>query len=286
MQITEIAVGAPVVTAVGATVPGAVESGPTSIGGLSVVAKYNGPDVEVIGDRYSIVQKVLPPGGSYQSDQGVMTYMSDAVTMKARFAGLRFFSGDGLAKVLYENPSNEDAVIGLSPNMPFGIVIPYDTGKGSLNCKRGVFMAGDTGVRVVPKFLPAASGVACCCGGLAPIIQSVGGEGTALLAAGGTIVVKELGPNDRMVVDSHSVVAFTEGVTYDVRTVGNFMTCCCGGEGCFNTVLAGPGTVYLQSLSYEKLIRILSKGGGNNGGSDGGGGGGGGGPPQAVQMAR
>ena len=30
-----------------------------------------------------------------------------------------------------------------------------------------------------------------------------------------------------------------------------------GGEGCFNTELSGPGTIYLQSLSYEKLIKTL-----------------------------
>ena len=41
--------------------------------------------------------------------------------------------------------------------------------------------------------------------------------------------------------------------------MGNFVTCCCGGEGCFNTELTGPGTIYLQSLSYEKLIRLLVK---------------------------
>lgn len=37
------------------------------------------------------------------------------------------------------------------------------------------------------------------------------------------------------------------------------MTCCFGGEGCFNTDLSGPGTIYLQSLSYQGLIRLLVK---------------------------
>lgn len=30
-----------------------------------------------------------------------------------------------------------------------------------------------------------------------------------------------------------------------------------GGEGCFNTELTGPGTIWLQSLSYEGLIKSL-----------------------------
>ena len=35
------------------------------------------------------------------------------------------------------------------------------------------------------------------------------------------------------------------------------MTCLLGGEDCFNTELTGPGTIWLQSLSYEKLIQSL-----------------------------
>ena len=74
------------------------------------------------------------------------------------------------------------------------------------------------------------------------------------------------------------MVAFTPSIEYDVRQVGNCMTCCCGGEGCFNTKLTGPGEIYLESCSYEKLEKLLVRKGGGGGGG-GGDGGGGGGPP-------
>ena len=70
----------------------------------------------------------------------------------------------------------------------------------------------------------------------------------------------QLAPGETLLIDSDSLVAFSDGINYDVKQVGNFVTCCLGGEGCFNTVLTGPGTIYLQSLSYEKLIRMLLKG--------------------------
>jgi len=94
---------------------------------------------------------------------------------------------------------------------------------------------------------------------LPPIIQEVSGAGTALLNAGGTVVSRQLSPGEKLLVDSDSVVAFTQGVGYDVRQTGDFKTCCFGGEGCFNTELTGPGIIYLQTLSYEKLIRLLVK---------------------------
>jgi len=282
----EIHIAVPMAQAVvGTAVPGAVDSGPCAIGGWTVISKTNAPGFQVVGERYSYVQKTLPPGAEFQGEPGVMAYMSDGVTMKAQFAGMRLLSGEGLAKVKYTNQGSTDGYLGLSPNMPMAIVIPYDPlTNGPLNCKRGVFMAGDTTVRVMPKFLPAASGLACCCGGMAPVIQEVSGHGTALLAAGGTIVTKVLGPNESILVDTNSVVAFTQAIQYDVRQVGNFMTCCFGGEGCFNTTLTGPGTVYLQSMSYEKLIRTLVTGGG--GGGDGGDGGGGGAPVANDLMTR
>ena len=284
MKTTEVSTT--VAAVVGTAVPGAVDSGPTSIAGLSVVAKSNAPDFQVVGDRYSILQKVLPPGASFQGEPGVLSYMSSGVTMKAQFSGFRMFSGEGLAKLKFTNEGQEEGYIGLSPNMPMAIVIPYDPKlNGPLNCKRGAFMAGDMTVKVMPKLLPAASGLACCCGGMAPIIQEVSGSGMALLAAGGTIVTKTLAAGEQILVDSDSVVAFTPGMNYDVKQVGTFVTCCCGGEGCFNTQLTGPGTVYLQSMSYEKLLSTLVTGGGGGEGGDGGGGGGGA-PPTSEGMAR
>lgn len=65
--------------------------------------------------------------------------------------------------------------------MPMALVIPFDVGQmGSLNCKRGAFMAGDSTVKVFPKFLPASSPLACCCGGMPPLIQNVQGASPTL----------------------------------------------------------------------------------------------------------
>lgn len=265
----------------GMAVPGAIDSGPAS-NGLNVISATNAPEFQVIGSRYSILQKTLGPGEAFQGEPGVMMYMSNDIKMTAQFSGFRMFSGEGLAKLKWTNEGGTDGFIGLSPNMPMAVVLPYDAASGPLNCKRGAFMAADTTVKIMPKLLPAASAAACCCGGLAPIIQEVSGTGTALLAAGGTLISKELAAGESLIIDTDSLVAFTNNMTYDVVMVGTFLTCCCGGEGCFNTTLTGPGTVYLQSMSYEKLLKTLVTGGGGGGGGDGGGGG----APPADEMVR
>ena len=107
-------------------------------------------------------------------------------------------------------------------------------------------MASEPGVSASYKSLPAKSCTACCCGGMPPLIQTLRGEGKAFLNGGGTIAKKELASGETILVDSDAVFAFQDGVGYDVKTVGGCMTCCFGGEGCFNTELTGPGVIYVQ----------------------------------------
>jgi uncharacterized protein (AIM24 family) len=101
----------------------------------------------------------------------------------------------------------------------------------------------------------------------------------AFLMAMGTVVKKSLRPGESILVDGDSVLAFESSVTVDVRTVGNIAAICCGGEGIFNTELSGPGTIYLQSMSIDKMRRLfpphVASSGGDGGGDDGGDGGGG-----------
>jgi len=273
---------------------GAVNSIPvdytTKSGDFQVLGRMATPDGYAIsGTRYSVINYALQPQQSVHMEPGVMLYKSPTVTVTAAFAGMRLFSGEGLAKARLKNTSGELGYIGLAPNMPFAIVVPFDLSNipgGSVNLKRGAFMAGDETVKVMPKFLPAKNAAACCCGGMPPLIQNVSGSGTAFVNAAGTLIKKDLGPGEVLIVDSDSVVGFTDGIEYDVQRVGGFLTCLCGGEGCFNTKLTGPGTIVLQTMSYERLVRMLVKKSDNNAGGGGGDGGGGGMPPVNEEMER
>lgn len=110
--------------------------------------------------------------------------------------------------------------------------------------------------------------------------QTLLGNGTAFIAAMGTIMTKELSAGEKIVVDTHSLIAWSESVKMDIRLAGGCCTCLCAGEGMFNTVLEGPGTVYFQSMSFDKFKAALSVQAQQN--SQGGGGGG----PDSLEMSR
>lgn len=102
----------------------------------------------------------------------------------------------------------------------------------------------------------------CCCSGQGCINQSIEGtgegEGIAFIAAMGTIMTKTLAEGEKIVVDTESVLAWESTARLGVRPAGGCCGCCCGGEGMFNTTLEGPGTVYFQSMSYNRFKRAMA----------------------------
>jgi uncharacterized protein (AIM24 family) len=48
-------------------------------------------------------------------------------------------------------------------------------------------------------------------------------------------------------------VAFTPGVSYDIGLSGGLKSMMFGGEGAFLAALSGHGTVFLQSMPFNRL---------------------------------
>ena len=61
-----------------------------------------------------------------------------------------------------------------------------------------------------------------------------------------------------MQVDTGCIVAFDEGVDYDIQLVGGIRTALFGGEGLFLATLRGPGRVIVQSMTLQKMRRELA----------------------------
>ena len=77
-------------------------------------------------------------------------------------------------------------------------------------------------------------------------------EGAGALAPGPGLETGEI-----IQVDTGSIVAFDEGVDYDIQLVGGIKTAIFGGEGLFLATLTGPGRVVVQSMTLEKMRREL-----------------------------
>ena len=95
-------------------------------------------------------------------------------------------------------------------------------------------------------------------GGEGFIMQRLSGQGMVFLECDGSLVRYELAPGQSMVVDTGNVLGFTGGVNLRVEKIQGAKNVVFGGEGLFNTVLTGPGTIYLQTMPLANIADVIA----------------------------
>ncbi len=126
---------------------------------------------------------------------------------------------------------------------------------GSLTCQKDAFLAAALGTRIDIAFQKKLG--TGFFGGEGFILQRLTGDGIAFVHAGGHVVKKNL-QGEKILVDTGCLVAFTEGIEYNIERAGNLKSMFFGGEGLFLATLQGTGTVLLQSLPFSRLAeRVL-----------------------------
>jgi len=227
----------------------------------------------VSGHDMQVLTMTVPAGETVVTEVGSFMYMHPDMETKVEctLCGMetcvegwkRTCGGESCVKVLLINNSSHQGYVGLTPNFP-AKVIPIKFGTHvesgrSLIAKPGAYMSelGD-----VDLGCNLNCGIATCCGaGLGFCRQTVSGaDGSiAFLNAGGTIVYKQLEPNETVTIDRGSVVAFEDSAHLGMSFNGRCCTCCFTGEGCFSTTLTGPGRVYMQSMSLERFAAAVQQ---------------------------
>ena len=94
-------------------------------------------------------------------------------------------------------------------------------------------------------------------GGEGFIMQKLSGRGMAFVEIDGELVEYDLGPGEQLVVDTGNVAGFTVGVQMDIQQVPGVKNALLGGEGLFNTLLTGPGKVWLQTMPISNVAMSI-----------------------------
>lgn len=236
-------------------------------------------DYKVYGNEMQFVEIQLDPGESVVAEAGAMMYMDDGIHMQTIFgdgsdkdsggglgsklfsAGKRLITGESLFMTVFTNKGQGRRQVSFAAPYP-GKVIPIDLQQydGKIICQKDAFLCAAKGVSVGIDF-KRKLGVGFF-GGEGFIMQKLEGDGWSFIHAGGTIHERQLAAGELLRVDTGCLVALTKGVKYDIEMVKGIKSVFFGGEGLFFATLRGPGTVWLQSLPFNRLAdRILSQGG-------------------------
>lgn len=215
----------------------------------------------IFGTDSQVLQVMLMPGESVNSEPGAMLYKADNVKMSTSAGGCcngmkRTLGGESFFRNKYTNKNQMPACVTLAPSFPAKI-IPIDLSRsGEVMVNPGLYLAHIGDVHVTFHFVKNL--MAGCFGGSGFLLLKIKGTGTVFLNGGGTIMEKILAPGEVLLMDTDALVGFAGSANYSVQTTGGCITCCCGGEGLFNTKITGPGLVMVQSMPLRRLQESIA----------------------------
>ncbi len=199
----------------------------------------------------------LDPGEAVKAEAGAMMAMSPTVdiatsTEGGLLKGLRrsVLGGESFFLNTF-TATGPDAHIILAPALP-GDVITLPLTTGTMYLQSGSYLASPGSIDIDSKW-----------GGAKTFFSKEGlfmlrctGYGDLVVSSYGAIQGVDLAPGQSYVVDTGHMVGWEEGITYEVKKVGNWKSTVLGGEGLV-VRLTGPGRVYIQSRSPQDFVNWL-----------------------------
>lgn len=215
---------------------------------------------EIKGDTLPVVICQLEAGERMITERGSMAWMSPNMKMETSTNGGfgkafgRMFSGEAMFQNIY-TAQGGNGLIAFASSFP-GSIKAFEIGPGQEYIfQKKAFLAGEPEVNISVHFhKKVASGLF---GGEGFILQKVSGNGIVFAEFDGHVVEYELQPGQQIVIDSGYLAAMSVTCQMDIQTVPGLKNIVFGGEGLFNTVITGPGHVWLQTMPISSVADSL-----------------------------
>lgn len=213
---------------------------------------------EIKGGSFPVVICQLEDGEKMITEKGSMSWMSPNLKMETVGGGVgkmfsKAFSGESMFQNVYT--AQGKGMIAFASSFP-GMIIPVDiTPDTPLVVQKSAFLASEPSVEL-SIHLNKKLGVGFF-GGQGFIMQKLTGNGKAFLEIDGDLMQYDLAPGQKIIVDTGNVAAFDASVSIDIQKVPGVKNVLFGGEGLFNTVLTGPGKVWLQTMPIVNVAGAI-----------------------------
>lgn len=213
---------------------------------------------EIKGGAFPVVICQLESGEQMVTEKGSMVWMSPSMQMETKGGGLgrmfsKAFSGESMFQNVYT--ARGAGMIAFGSSFP-GRILALTIAPGQeMIVQKSAFLAAQPGVELSIHFNKRL-GVGLF-GGEGFIMQRLSGRGVAFVEIDGELVEYELKAGEQLVVDTGNVAGFTEGVRMEIQQVPGMKNKLLGGEGLFNTLLTGPGRVWLQTMPISGVAASI-----------------------------
>ncbi len=213
---------------------------------------------EVKGGSFPVVECRLEDGEKMITESGSMVWMSPNMQMETTGGGMgkmfsKVLSGENMFQNIYT--AKGDGLIAFGSSFP-GKILPLEISpEKEFILQKSAFLASEAGVELSIHFnKKLGTGFF---GGEGFIMQKLSGHGTAFAEVDGELMAYELKVGQQMVVDTGYVLGFETSVSMDIQQVKGLKNKLLGGEGFFNTVLTGPGKIWLQTMPLANVAMAI-----------------------------
>ncbi len=215
---------------------------------------------EIKGGSFPVVTCYLENGESMITESGSMVWQTPNVKMETHGGGIgKMFSKALSGESIFQNTftANGAGMVTFGSSFP-GKILPLEIGPGKeMILQKGSFLAAEAGVDLSIHFNKKLG--AGFFGGEGFIMQRLSGRGIAFAEIDGELVEYDLAAGETLIVDTGNVAGFEIGVSMEIKQVPGLKNKLLGGEGFFNTVLTGPGKVWLQTMPISNVARAISR---------------------------
>ena len=216
---------------------------------------------EIIGEAFPAVKCMLAKGEAMKCEGGSMSWMDRGIIMSTE-------GGGGLGKALGRALSGEkiffnrfacnapQGEIVFASSFP-GCIIPVQLAAGqTIIAQKSAFLACEETVNVDVHFRgKVGAGVF---GGMGFIMQKFTGPGTVFLEIHGGLASYELAAGEEKVVDGPHLAIIGSGVNFEIEKIKGMKNIMLGGEGLFNTIVHGPGKIWLQTIPIPNVAAAIA----------------------------
>lgn len=212
---------------------------------------------EINHQPFTTLTLQMDKGEVVKCQSGAMAWMSRGIRMETKTGGLgsmfkKALVGESLALNTYT--ADEAGELTLAKHSP-GDILVFNIGETPIIAQKTSFLASAGNVNMdIYLQKKAATGFF---GGEGFLMQQFSGTGYAWLEIDGAVQERVLAEGEQLVVDSGFVAAMEATCTMEIESIQGFTNVLLGGEGLFNTIVTGPGKIWLQTMPINALAMNL-----------------------------
>lgn len=217
---------------------------------------------QIQGETLPVVIMELEANERIITEGGGMSWMSPNMKMETTSGGGlgkmfgRAFSGENIFQNIY-TAQGGPGLLACASSFPGSIKAFQITPDKPMIFQKSAFLASEAGVTLSVHFKKKLG--AGLFGGEGFIMQRCDGNGIVFAEFDGHVVEYELAAGQQIIVDTGNLAAMSASCSMDIQTVPGVKNMLFGGEGIFNTVVTGPGHVWLQTMPASAMAGVLAQ---------------------------